>query len=142
MTKNEFITEVFKKYAFVPDEDIYKMERKNRDGSRNVTAIITKVGIQKIVAKEQLTYKFREVLVSPDFCAVECTIYKDNKNIGSSYGSAEGSNVTNKQKYYLEMAEKRSKARAVLMAIDAHGMLYSEDEAEDFKKQPEDAKQI
>jgi hypothetical protein len=137
MTKNEFITEVFKKYAFVPDEDIYKMDRGGKK-----TAIITKVGIQKIIKAEQLTYKFREVVVLPDFCAVECTIYKDNKNIGSSYGSAEGSNVTNKQKYYLEMAEKRAKARAILMAIDAHGMLYSEDEAEDFKKQPEDAKQI
>ncbi len=138
MTKNEFITEVFKKYAFVPDEDIYKMDRGGRK-----TAIITKLGIQKIITAEKLDYSFREVVVSPDFCAVECTVFnEEGKRLGASFGSAEASNVSNKQKYFLEMAEKRAKARAVLMAIDAHGMLYSEDEAEDFKKEPQDAKQI
>jgi hypothetical protein len=33
------------------------------------------------------------------------------------------------------MAEKRAKARAILIAINAHGYLYSEDEADEFKKQ-------
>jgi len=33
------------------------------------------------------------------------------------------------------MAEKRAKARAVLIAIGAHGYLYSEDESDDFKQQ-------
>ena len=58
---------------------------------------------------------------------------KDNNRISCSLGSAEACNVKNKQRYYLEMAEKRAKARAVLMAIGAHGRVYSEDEADEFK---------
>jgi len=101
-----------------------------------VTPIVTKTGIQKIASQEGFKYSFDVVIVSTDYCAVKCAVFsKDGEELSCSFGSAEKSNVRNAAKYYLEMAEKRAKARAVLIAIDAHGYLYSEDEADDFKQQ-------
>ena len=126
MTKKEFLREVFNKYGLNKDEDIFALHG---------TAIITKTGIQKIVAAEKLQYRFKVIKCEPDYCAVLCKVSSDGGAVtAESFGSAEKSNVKNSQKYYLEMAEKRAKARAVLIAIDAHGYLYSEDEADDFKR--------
>ena len=117
---------MFNKYALNKDEDIFALHG---------TAIITKTGIQKIVAAEKLQYRFKVIKCEPDYCAVLCKVSSDGGAVtAESFGSAEKSNVKNSQKYYLEMAEKRAKARAVLIAIDAHGYLYSEDEADDFKR--------
>lgn len=127
MTKKEFLREVFTKYRLNKDEDVFALHG---------TAIITKTGVQKIASAEKLSYAFDTVLVTPDYCAIRCDVFNDSgKVIATSFGSAEKANVKNSQKYYLEMAEKRAKARAVLIAIDAHGYLYSEDEADDFKQQ-------
>lgn len=129
MTKKEFLREVFTKYNLNKDEDVFALHG---------TAIITKTGIQKIVAKDNLSYSFEVIKCEPDYCAVKCEVRPLDSASGAiytSFGSAEKANVKNAQKYYLEMAEKRAKARAVLIAIDAHGYLYSEDEADDFKQQ-------
>lgn len=126
MTKREFLKQVYHNYNLAADEDIFKVHN---------TAIITKTGIQKICAKEKFNYRFEIVRCEPDYCAVKCEVLdQDFQTLATSFGSAEGANVKNKQKYYLEMAEKRAKARAVLIAIDAHGYLYSEDEADEFKR--------
>jgi hypothetical protein len=49
-----------------------------------------------------------------------------------SFGEAAPYN--NKNNYPLAMAEKRAKDRVTLKLLLAHGALYSEDEAEDFKR--------
>ena len=126
MTKKEFLKEVFYKYQLDKDEDIFRVHD---------TAIITKTGIQKITAVEKFNYRFEVVKVENEYCAVKCEVLdQDFQTLATSFGSAESANVKNKQKYYLEMAEKRAKARAVLIAIGAHGYVYSEDEADDFKR--------
>ena len=48
-----------------------------------------------------------------------------------SFGEAAPYNTT--QTYPFAMAEKRGKDRVLLKLIDMHGLLYSEEEAEDFK---------
>jgi hypothetical protein len=126
MTKKETLRAIYDKYALSKDEDIFMLHN---------IAIITKTGIQKIATKEQFVYLYDVVRCDPDYVAMKCTIAnKEGKVLSISFGSAEKSNVKNAQKYYLEMAEKRAKARATLIAIDAHGYLYSEDEADDFKR--------
>ena len=127
MNKIEFIKQIYNKYNLIGDEDIFKLTHGNK-----VTPIVTKTGIQKIASFEGFQYSFDVVRVDVDYCAIKCTISKDGIILSSSFGSAEKSNVRNTSKYYLEMAEKRAKARAVLIAIDAHGYLYSEDEADEF----------
>jgi len=48
--------------------------------------------------------------------------------------------VSGKQPAYpWAMAEKRAKDRVVLKLVGIHGLVYSEDEAEDFKAQPREA---
>lgn len=131
MKKLEFIKQIYETYNLIGDEDIFKLTHGNK-----VTPIVTKTGIQKIAAQEQFKYDFTDVLISSEYCAVKCTITdKNGLFLSCSYGSAEKANVRNSAKYYLEMAEKRAKARAVLIAIGAHGYLYSEDEADEFKQQ-------
>lgn len=126
MNKKEFLRAIFDKYELIAQDDIFKLHD---------TAIITKTGIQKICAAEKFKYEFDVVVCQPEYCAVRCDVMSfDGKPLSTSFGSAEASNVKNKQRYYLEMAEKRAKARAVLIAIGAHGYLYSEDEADDFKQ--------
>ena len=128
MTRKETLRAIYEKYNLSKDEDIFALHG---------TAIITKTGMQKIVTFEGFNYTFDVISCTPDFCAVKCTVIdKQGKELSTSFGSAEKSNVKNAQKYYLEMADKRAKVRAVLIAIDAHGYLYSEEEADDFKRQP------
>ena len=50
-----------------------------------------------------------------------------------SFGEASPRN--NKNAYPFAMAEKRGKDRCILKLLKAHGAIYSEDEAEDFKPQ-------
>ena len=127
MTKKETLRAIYENYKLSKDEDIFALHG---------TAIITKTGMQKIVTQENFSYSFEVIKCEPDYCAVSCKVFKDGKELACSFGSAEKSNVKNAQKYYLEMAEKRAKVRAVLIAIDAHGYLYSEEEADDFKRIP------
>jgi hypothetical protein len=50
-----------------------------------------------------------------------------------SIGEAAPSNIT--ANYPWAMAEKRAKDRVILKLLNIHGVLYSEDEADDFKRQ-------
>jgi len=125
MDSKQYIIELGKKYQFNSKEDVFQVHGK---------WIVTKTGIQKIQEQEQFTYEFDHIVLSADYCAMRCTVgNKEGKILSQTFASAEKSNVKNNQKYYAEMAEKRSKARGVLMAINAHGKVYSEDEADEFK---------
>jgi hypothetical protein len=50
------------------------------------------------------------------------------------YSFGEASPKNNKNAYPIAMAEKRSKDRVILKLLAAHGDLYSEEEADDFKR--------
>lgn len=51
------------------------------------------------------------------------------------YSFGEASPKNNKNAYPIAMAEKRAKDRVILKLLAAHGDLYSEEEADDFKRQ-------
>jgi hypothetical protein len=130
MNKLDKIKQIFEAYSLVADEDIFKLTLGGK-----TTPIITKTGIQKIASKEKYKYTFEVIVCTPDYCAVRCTVSDSNgEELAQSFGSAEAKNVRNPTKYYLEMAEKRAKVRAVLIALDVHGYIYSEEEADDFKQ--------
>lgn len=52
------------------------------------------------------------------------------------WATGEASPKNNKNSYPWAMAEKRAKDRVVLKLVGIHGLVYSEDEAEDFKEPP------
>lgn len=60
---------------------------------------------------------------------------KDMKDERSEWSFGECSPGNNKNAYPWAMAEKRGKDRVILKLINLAGMLYSEDEADDFKRQ-------
>jgi hypothetical protein len=53
----------------------------------------------------------------------------------TEYSFGEASPKNNKNAYPIAMAEKRAKDRVILKLLAAHGDLYSEEEADDFKRQ-------
>jgi hypothetical protein len=50
------------------------------------------------------------------------------------WATGEAAPYNNKNGYPLAMSEKRAKDRCILKLLQAHGALYSEDEADDFKR--------
>jgi hypothetical protein len=53
----------------------------------------------------------------------------------TDWSTGEAAPYNNKNGYPLAMAEKRARDRVTLKLLNAHGTLYSEEEAEDFKRQ-------
>ena len=64
--------------------------------------------------------------------AVVCVFGKMGEREELSFGEASPAN--NKNSYCWAMAEKRAKDRVTLKLLNTHGAVYSEDEAEDFKR--------
>lgn len=52
----------------------------------------------------------------------------------SEWSVGEASPANNKNSYPFAMAEKRAKDRVILKLIGLHGLIYSEEEADDFKR--------
>jgi len=123
--EREKIKELYEKYELTKD-DVFKHAH---------YLIITRSGIEKIQAKENIFITYRTEACTSDFCCVLAIAEKDGNRM-ESYGSAEAANVKSKQKYYMEMAEKRAMARVVLKLTGFYALgVYSEDESDDFKRQ-------
>lgn len=124
----EKLTELYKKYE-LSKEDVYKHQH---------YLIITRSGIDKIQAKEQVKINYDVINCEPKFCVVKATATKENAII-QTFGSAlkgdsfkDGNTTT---WYVMEMAEKRAMSRAVLKLTGFYELgVFGEDESEDFKR--------
>ena len=100
--------------------------------------IITRSGIEKIQALENIKIWYEVVKCEKDFAGVKATATKDQNTL-ETFGSAlKGSSFkdgnTNSH-YVLEMAEKRAMSRAVLKMTGFYELgVFGEDESEEFKK--------
>jgi len=127
--KTEKIKEMYLKYE-LEKTDIFKHQH---------YVILTRSAIEKLQAVESIDVQFEVVKCEPSFAAVKATATKGDKTI-QTYGSAlkgQGFKDGNTMSHYvLEMAEKRSFARATLKILGLYEIgVKSEDESEDFKKQ-------
>ena len=100
--------------------------------------IITRSGIDKIQAIENITIDYEVINCEKDFCVVKANALKDTNTI-QTFGSAlkgETYKDGNTNTWYcLEMAEKRALSRAVLKLTGFYELgVFGEDESEDFKK--------
>jgi len=126
--KTEALKEKYIKYNLTKD-DVFRHQH---------YIIITRSGIEKIAALENIGLQFEVVKCEPNFAAVKCRA--DNSEIWiETFGSAlkgEGYKDGNCNTWYvLEMAEKRAMSRAVLKLTGFYELgVFGEDEAEDFKK--------
>ena len=125
--KTEILKEKYIKYNLTKD-DVFKHQH---------YIIITRSGIDKIQALENINIDYDVIKCEKDFCVVKANATKEGKSI-QTFGSAikgDFKNGTTNSWYVMEMAEKRAMSRAVLKLTGFYELgVFGEDEAEDFKK--------
>ena len=106
--KIDQLRRLFKQYD-LQEEDVFKQNR----GGKNIV-IITRTGIDKIQAKAgiDVTYHIAEIDLKSSCVGIKAIATLGDRTI-ETFGSATPKNCTNQ--HFLEMAEKRARARAVLM---------------------------
>ena len=124
----EKLKEKYIKYELTKD-DVFKHQH---------YIIITRSGIEKIQALENIHINYDVIKCQPNFESVKATAIKEQNTI-QTFGSALKGNSfkdgnTNTW-YVLEMAEKRELSRAVLKLTGFYELgVFGEDESEEFKK--------
>ena len=127
--KTEKIKEKYHHYG-LEKEDVFKQQH---------YIIITRSGIDKIQAIENIEIDYEVIKCEKDFCVVKAYAKKDEnetfiQTFGSSLKGDFKSGTTNSW-YVMEMAEKRALSRAVLKLTGFYELgVFGEDEAEDFKQ--------
>ena len=122
------LTELYKKYN-LEREDFFKHQH---------YTIITRQGIDKIQAIEQMCINYDVIRCEPNYAVFKAIAEKDGKTI-ETFGSAlkgEGYKDGNTNSWYVaEMAEKRAMSRAVLKLTGFYELgVFGEDESETFKR--------
>lgn len=122
------LTELYKKYN-LSSEDFFKHQH---------YTIITRQGIDKIQAHEQMNVTYEVIKCETNFAVFKASAEKDGKKI-ETFGSAlkgEGYKDGNTNSWYIaEMAEKRAMSRAVLKLTGFYELgVFGEDESESFKR--------
>tara|TARA_R100001369_G_scaffold61296_1_gene88188 strand:+ start:471 stop:866 length:396 start_codon:yes stop_codon:yes gene_type:complete len=125
------LVDLYNKYE-LEKQDVFKHQH---------YVIITRQGIEKIAAKENITINYEVIKCEPKFAVMKATAYIATKPnaIIETFGSAlKGDNYkdSNCNSWYVaEMAEKRALSRAVLKLTGFYELgVFGEDESDDFKK--------
>ena len=125
------LLELYKKYD-LKKEDVYKHQH---------YVIITRQGIEKIQAKENIKIAYQVIKCETNFAVIKATAFLNVEPIYTceTFGSAlKGINYKDgncNSWYVAEMAEKRALSRAVLKLTGFYELgVFGEDESEDFKK--------
>ena len=99
--------------------------------------IITRSGIDKIQAKNNINIHYEIVKCEPNFAVIKANAEHNGQKI-ETFGSAlqgTGKAGTTQSWYVTEMAEKRAMSRAVLKLTGFYQLgAFGEDESDDFKK--------
>tara|TARA_R110001632_G_scaffold231957_1_gene371550 strand:+ start:1188 stop:1595 length:408 start_codon:yes stop_codon:yes gene_type:complete len=135
MNKDKLM-ELYKKYNLTKD-DFFKHQH---------YTIITRQGIDKIQALEQMYVKYEVIKCEPNYAVFKAYAEKNGKNIetfGSAYKGETFKDGTTNSWYVAEMAEKRAMSRAVLKLTGFYELgVFGEDESESFKKQKTEFKTL
>ena len=125
--KTELLKEKYIKYELTKD-DVFKHQH---------YIIITRSGIEKIQAIENIHINYDVIKCDPNFASVKATAIKDTNTIqtfGSALKGLSFKDGNTNSWYVLEMAQKRAYARATLEILGLYEIgVKGEDEAEDFK---------
>ncbi len=129
MTSREKMNKLFKDNGLVA-EDVFKHKH---------FTIITRAGIDKIQAINNIEIQYNVIECKPNFAVVQAMARIGEDNIIQTFGSAlkgEGYNDGNCNSWYvMEMAEKRAMSRAVLKLAGFYSLgMMGEDESDDFKR--------
>ena len=124
----QILTDLYKKYNLTK-EDFFKHQH---------YTIITRQGIDKIQALEQMSVNYEVIRCEPNYAVFKAIASKDDKRIetfGSAFKGATYKDGNTNSWYVAEMAEKRAMSRAVLKLTGFYELgVFGEDESESFKK--------
>ena len=128
MDRNKLV-ELYKRYD-LQSSDVFKHQN---------FVIITRSGIEKIQAIEQISIDYEVIRCEPNFAVFKANAEKEGKKI-QTFGSAlKGDTFKDgncNSWYVAEMAEKRAMSRAVLKLTGFYELgVFGEDESDSFKKQ-------
>jgi hypothetical protein len=100
--------------------------------------IITRAGIEKVMAIEQIDITYEVIKCEPNFAVIKATAKKGDKTIetfGSALKGAGFKDGSTNTWYVAEMAEKRALSRATLKMANMYELGFmGADESEDFKR--------
>lgn len=124
----EKLTELYREYKLEKD-DVFKHQH---------YLIITRSGIEKLMAQSNMTINYEVVKCEPNFAVIKALGNKEGKRV-ETFGSAlKGVNYkdgSTNSWYVMELAEKRSQSRCVLKMLNLYEYgVFGEDESESFKK--------
>ena len=127
-SKSEIMNRLFKENSLL-EEDVFKHQH---------FTIITRAGIQKIQANNNISITYEVIECSKNYCVVKAIATSKDQTI-ETFGSAlKGNNYkegnTNSW-YVMEIAEKRALSRSILTICGLYQFgIFGEDESESFKK--------
>lgn len=89
--------------------------------------------IERIAAKAGVKFEMPLVIEANSSAKVVSIAVSGTMGDRSEWSFGEASPANNKNAYPYAMAEKRAKDRVVLKLVGLHGLVYSEEESDDFK---------
>lgn len=95
--------------------------------------------IERIAAKAGVAFDMPQIIEASSQSKTVAIAVRGTMGERSEWSFGEASPANNKNAYPYAMAEKRAKDRVVLKLVGLHGLLYSEEESDDFKAKPEPA---
>ena len=90
--------------------------------------------LERIAAEQGITYAAPQIVEANGEAKIYSLIVTGKLGERVEWATGEATPHNNKNQYPLAMAEKRAKDRVILKLLAAHGVIYSEEEAEDFKE--------
>jgi len=123
------LKEMYSKYSLTK-ADVFKHQH---------YIILTRSGVEKISAQEQIDITYEVINSEPNFAVVKATAKKGDKVIetfGSALKGAGFKDGSTNTWYVMEMAEKRALSRATLKMTGLYEQgVFGQDESESFKRQ-------
>ena len=128
-TKKDILNRLFVENN-LNEEDVFKHQH---------YTIITRSGIEKIMANLKIYCEYKVIRCEPNFAVVkaigEITDEKFIETFGSALKGDTFKDGNTNSWYVMEMAEKRAMSRAVLKLAGFYELgVFSEDESEQFKR--------
>lgn len=90
--------------------------------------------LERVAAEQKVKYDPPQIAQIDLAAKIAAVVVFASIGDRQEWATGEASPLNNKNQYPLAMAEKRAKDRVILKLLQAHGSLYSEDEADDFKR--------
>lgn len=91
--------------------------------------------IERIAAKANIVFEMPQIVEASASSKTVSIVVRGTMGEKSEWSFGEASPSNNKNSYPYAMAEKRAKDRVTLKLIGLHGLVYSEEESDDFKPQ-------